>query len=72
MERIHKLYPVAPESVRVGEPDKQAGWLTGLGIDTGAPIPIHIFVSPSGHVRCARAGGVREQDYAAIERLLAE
>ena len=69
---FRKEHADAPESVRVGELDKQAGWLTALGIDTGAPIPIHIFVSPTGHVRCVRAGGVREQDYAAIERLLAE
>lgn len=62
----------AAESLRIGELDKQGAWLTSLGIDTGAPIPIHIFVSPTGHVRCVRAGGVREQDYPAIERLLGE
>jgi thiol-disulfide isomerase/thioredoxin len=62
----------APDSLLVGELDKQAAWLGSLGIDAGAPIPIHIFTSPSGHVRCVRAGGVREQDYAAIEQLLGE
>ena len=73
IEQVDSLEHVdAPESVRLGELDKQTAWLTSLGIDSGAPIPIHVFVSPSGHVRCARAGGVREQDYAAIERLLAE
>ncbi len=62
----------APESARLAEPDKQTTWFTALGLDAGSPIPIHVFVSPAGHVRCARAGGVREQDYAAIEQLLGE
>jgi len=62
----------APVSSRLAEPDKQTQWFTELGLDTGSPIPIHVFVAPSGHIRCARAGSVRERDYAAIERLLAE
>jgi len=33
---------------------------------------IHIFVAPSGKVHCARAGGVREQDFAVVEKLFAE
>jgi hypothetical protein len=31
-----------------------------------------VFVSPAGHIRCVRAGGVSERDYAAIESLLGE
>jgi thiol-disulfide isomerase/thioredoxin len=69
---FRKQHADAPESLRVGDLGKQAAWLGSLGIDAGAPIPIHIFASPTGHVRCSRAGGVREQDYAAIEKLLAE
>ncbi len=61
-----------PESARLASPDKQTEWFKQLGLDAGSPIPIHVFVTPSGHVRCARAGGVREQDFAAIERLLSE
>ncbi len=65
-------HPDAPESARLAEPAKQTAWFQQLGLDAGSPIPIHVFVSPSGHVRCARAGGVREQDYPAIAKLLAE
>ncbi len=50
---------------------RRADWFKQLGLDAGAPIPINVFVSPTGHVRCARSGGIREQDYAAIEKLLA-
>jgi len=64
-------HPDAPASARLAEPAKQAAWYAAVGLDANAPIPIHIFVDPSGHVRCARAGGVRERDYAAIEKLLA-
>lgn len=62
----------APAPVRLASTAKQAEWLASLGLDGGAPVPIHIFVEPHGHVRCARAGGVRETDFAAIQKLLAE
>ena len=59
-------------STRLADPDKQGDWYVSLGLDAGAPVPIHVFVEPSGHVRCARAGGVREGDFAAIEKLFSE
>ena len=65
-----KDFPNTPASPRLAEPGKQADWYVALGLDGGAPVPIHVFVDPTGHVRCARAGGVREQDFAAIEKLL--
>ena len=69
---FRKAHPDAPASPRLADPAKQGEWLVSLGLDSGAPVPIHIFVGPQGHVRCARAGGVREQDFAAIQKLLAE
>jgi len=66
-----KLHPATPASPRLAKPDEQAAWYAALGLDGAPPIPIHIFVTPGGHVRCARAGGVREQDYAAIETVFA-
>jgi thiol-disulfide isomerase/thioredoxin len=69
---FRKEHPDTPASPRLAEPAKQADWYVSLGLDGGAPVPIHIFVEPSGHIRCARAGGVREQDFAAIEKLFAQ
>lgn len=69
---FRKEHPGTPASPRLAEPDKQADFYVSVGLDGGAPVPIHIFVEPSGHVRCARAGGVREQDYAAIEKLFSQ
>jgi thiol-disulfide isomerase/thioredoxin len=69
---FRKLHPEMPDSPRLANPSKQGAFFTALGLDTASPIPIHVFVSPSGHVRCARAGAVSEQDYPAIERLFGE
>lgn len=69
---FRKEHPGTPASPRLAEPAKQADWYVSLGLDGGAPVPIHIFVEPNGHVRCARAGSVRERDYAVVEKLLSE
>jgi len=69
---FQQAHPDAPRTARLADPKAQSDWFKQLGLDGNPPIPIHVFVSPTGHVRCARAGGVREQDYAAIEKLLAE
>ena len=66
-----KDHPGTPDSPRLADSKTQDAWLASLGVDSGA-IPIHVFAAPSGHVRCIRAGGIRESDYAAIEKLLAE
>ena len=70
--KFRQAHPDAPASPRLADPAKQGAWLVSLGLDSGAPVPIHIFVEPHGHVRCARAGGVREQDFPVIEKLLSE
>ncbi len=69
---FRQAHPDTPESARLADPGKQTDWFKQLGLDAGSPIPIHVFVAPSGHIRCARAGGLREQDFAAVERLFAE
>ena len=66
-----KSHPETPESVRLAKPDLQGAWFAKLGLDIGAPIPVHIFVDPANRVRCVRAGGVREQDRAVVEALFA-
>ncbi len=68
---FRKLHPDTPASPRLAKADAHGAWFTQLGLDAAAPIPVHIFVDPSNHVRCVRAGGVREQDYGMIEALFA-
>jgi thiol-disulfide isomerase/thioredoxin len=67
---FRKAHPDAPPSMRLAEPGKYLPWFHDLGLPGEPPIPVHFVVDPSGQVRCARAGGVREQDYAVIEKLL--
>jgi thiol-disulfide isomerase/thioredoxin len=64
--------PTMPPSPRLADVAKQGEWIASLGLDAAAPVPIHIFVEPQGHVRCARAGGVREHDFAAVQALFAK
>jgi thiol-disulfide isomerase/thioredoxin len=64
-------HPDTPPSIRIAGADKRTTWLKGFGLDDGA-IPIHLFVSPANRLRCARAGGIRDKDYAVIEQLLGE
>ncbi|HWO26462.1 MAG TPA: TlpA disulfide reductase family protein [Kofleriaceae bacterium] len=67
---FQKAHPDMPPSVRLAEPDKSLPWFRELGLTGEPPIPVHVFVDPTSHVRCARAGAVREKDYDTIVQLL--
>jgi thiol-disulfide isomerase/thioredoxin len=61
----------APASVRVADASAMPAWMLSVGLDAGAPIPVHLLVDPAGRTRCVRAGGLREADYPLVERLIA-
>jgi thiol-disulfide isomerase/thioredoxin len=65
-----KSHPETPDSLRLADAKSQEAWFAQLGLQGAPPIPIHVFVDPQQRVRCVRAGGVRDQDYAIIEKLL--
>lgn len=70
LKGVGALLRLAPQAS--ADHDKaQETWFAQLGLQGAPPIPIHVFVDPQDRVRCVRAGGVREQDYAVIEKLLA-
>jgi thiol-disulfide isomerase/thioredoxin len=69
---FRKAHPDTPASHRLADSKAQETWFTQLGLTGSPPIPIHVFVDPQQRVRCVRAGGVRDQDYAAVEKLLGE
>ncbi|HEY0985831.1 MAG TPA: TlpA disulfide reductase family protein [Kofleriaceae bacterium] len=71
VDAFRKDHPGTPASIRIVDADKRSAWLKSLGLDDGA-IPIHLFVSPANRLRCARAGGIRENDYDIIAKLLGE
>jgi thiol-disulfide isomerase/thioredoxin len=68
---FRKAHPELPVSLRIAGNNQRVAWLRGLHLSDGA-IPINLFVSPASRLRCARAGEIREQDVAMIDRLLAE
>jgi thiol-disulfide isomerase/thioredoxin len=67
---FRKEHADAPEGPRVKDAAALAAWLPALGLDAEAPIPLHVFVDPSGKTRCVRSGAVRDGDLAAVERLV--
>ncbi|MFT3694951.1 MAG: TlpA disulfide reductase family protein [Kofleriaceae bacterium] len=70
--QFDKAHADAPRSARLADPKAQQAWFKALGLDENPTIPIHVFVSPTGHVRCVRAGSINEKDYASVEMLLKE
>jgi thiol-disulfide isomerase/thioredoxin len=71
VEAYRKLHPETPPSIRISGAAERAAWLKTFGLDDGA-IPIHLFVSATNRLRCARAGGIRDKDYAVIDQLLGQ
>lgn len=70
VDSFRKEHPETPETFRVQTPDDLKEWFVGVGLDEGAPLPVHLFVDPQNKVRCLRAGGVGESDFASIEAML--
>jgi thiol-disulfide isomerase/thioredoxin len=67
---FRSAHPGVPATARIADPDALPSWLTTVGLDAGATIPIHVLVDPSGRTRCVRAGGVGDDDLVAADALL--
>ena len=63
-------HPAAKSSLRIADPDTLGAWLTTIGLSDSAGLPIHLFVDAEDRLRCARLGGVGEDDYAAVLAVL--
>ncbi len=60
----------APATLRIADPENLPEWLVSIGLDEGAPLPVHVLTNASGEVVCARAGAVAESDYAHVKEVL--
>lgn len=60
----------APSSARLVDPAGLPALLSGIGIDGGATIPIHVLVDPTNHIRCARSGAIAESDLATVRAIV--
>jgi thiol-disulfide isomerase/thioredoxin len=70
MKKFQAEHPEASGSLRLSQMGALQGWLTSMGLDAGATLPVHFFVDPRGKVRCARTGAVKDTDLGLIEQLL--
>jgi len=70
LKRFYEARPTFPTSGRLADPEALAPWITELGLDAGAGLPIHIVADPNGMIRCVRTGAVNPRNFAAVEALL--
>lgn len=63
-------HPSTPPSGRVPELAQLQAWLPSVGLDEGAPLPVHVLVGADGKVRCARAGGIDDDHLEAVRAAL--
>jgi thiol-disulfide isomerase/thioredoxin len=56
----------AKGSLRLADPDGVAAWVGSLGLEENAGLPLHLFVDGDNRLRCARLGGVGNDDYAEV------
>lgn len=68
--RWRQSHPKAPPSMRFANLPELGPWLTTIGLDASAVIPVHLFLDPENKVRCVRMGSVSEPEYGAVKKLL--
>ncbi len=67
---FRETHPDAPASLRVADPGALPAWVTTVGLDEGATLPIHVLTDARGRARCARTGAVSEGDYERVRDLV--
>ncbi|MCB9663353.1 MAG: TlpA family protein disulfide reductase [Alphaproteobacteria bacterium] len=68
--RFHAKHPEVPPGPRIRGQDDIAPWLEAMGLPASTPIPLHVFVDPSGGVRCVRASALTSGDLPIVRELL--
>lgn len=69
VETFQKEHRGIPAGLRLTDASALHPWLSEIGLDAGAGLPIHVFVEAAGQVRCVRAGAVSETDFASVALL---
>ena len=70
VQTFRAQHPSLPPSFRLSDPTALAPFIAELGLDSGAGLPIHVFVEPGARVRCVRAGAITESHYAIVASLM--
>jgi len=71
VSKFASAHPEVKGSLQIKDAAALAAWLPRIGLDSGATLPIHLFVDPRGKVRCARTGALRESDLPLVKKLIA-
>jgi thiol-disulfide isomerase/thioredoxin len=67
---FRSAHPGMPESLHIAEASQLGPLVADLGLDTGAGLPIHVFVEKGAHVRCVRAGAVLDSHFDTIASMV--
>jgi thiol-disulfide isomerase/thioredoxin len=70
VSKFEQDHPEVGGTLRVTDPAALEPWLTSLGLDRGATLPVHVFVDANDRVTCARTGAIRATDEPRIRQLL--
>lgn len=63
-------HPSLPESLKLTNAAALAPYIAELGLDSGAGLPIHVFVEKGARVRCVRAGAITDPHLAIVTSML--
>lgn len=66
----HPELPVG--KARIADIQTMPAWLTSLGVDVNATIPLHVFVDPQGRTRCVRSGAIDPGDYELVRAIVSQ
>jgi thiol-disulfide isomerase/thioredoxin len=67
---FRSAHPGMPETLHIADPSQLAPLVAELGLDSGAGLPIHVFVEKGARIRCVRAGAVLDSHYDTIASML--
>lgn len=70
MTAYQVLHPDIPKGARLKEVALLAPWLSTIGLDASAVLPVHLFVDPAGTIRCVRMGALAEYDFDAVQAVV--
>ena len=69
-DKYYAAHADIPRGPRLKEISLLAPWLTTIGLDASAVLPVHLFVDPDHKIRCVRMGALSDYDYDAVEAVV--
>jgi len=69
---LRKSRPEIPDGPRIASVDDLPKWMAAIGLDESSVLPIHLFVDPAQRIRCVRMGGIGEDDYDTVKRVVTQ